>query len=150
ATKQPAMTASTVAASLDGAGGDHAMDNLSGVIVRTIRSQLIALLGNYLGAFSVAVLFGWPFTYWGHPLIPSDKALKVLDSLHPLHSLSFFYAAIAGVGLFGTGLLAGVADNWYIFNHVGQRLKNSEMLRSMVSAHNLDRVIQKIDHNLGF
>jgi site-specific recombinase len=52
--------------------------------------------------------------------------------------------------LFGSGLLAGFADNWFVFNHVGTRLKNSEVLRGYVGVHNLDRVISVIDHNLGF
>ncbi|MGZ3722607.1 MAG: site-specific recombinase, partial [Bdellovibrionales bacterium] len=53
-------------------------------------------------------------------------------------------------GLFLSGLLAGFADNWFVFNHVGPRLKNSDVLKRFVSAHNLDRVIHSIDHNLGF
>lgn len=79
-----------------------------------------------------------------------DKAWHTIDSLHPLKTLSFWYAAVAGLGLFLSGLLAGFADNWFIFNNVGFRLRQSEVLKKIVGPHNLDRAIQAIDHNLGF
>ena len=151
ATKQPAMTASTLASSLDGAGNSHqAMQNLSEVIVRTIRSQMVALFGNFVIAFPMAVVICLPFNLLGHPIMSVEKAGSIVESLHPWHSLSFFYAAVAGVGLCLSGLIAGFADNWFVFNHVGSRLKNSVLLGRMVGVHNLDRAIHKIDHNLGF
>jgi site-specific recombinase len=150
ATKQPAMTASTLAASLDEAtSSEQAMDQLADVIVCTIRTQLVALAGNFLVAFPVAVLLTLPFTLIHFPLMNHEKALSVIASLHPFKSLSFFYAAVAGVGLCLAGLLAGFADNWFVFNHVGSRLINSPVLRRFVSEHNLDRSIHTIDHNLG-
>ena len=151
ATKQPAMTASTLAAALDGAANSlEAMKNLADVIVRTIRSQLIALLGNYIVAFPIAALVVFLFSLAKLPVMNDVKAQATLMSLHPWKSLSFFYAALAGVGLFASGLLAGLADNWFVFNNVGARLKNSEILRSWVGIHNLDRAIRTIDHGLGF
>ncbi|MGE0525708.1 MAG: hypothetical protein AB7G93_16995 [Bdellovibrionales bacterium] len=151
ATKQPAMTASTLASSLDVAKtSSDAMDNLSEVIIRTIRSQLGALLGNYTMAFPVAALVSWALYRAGIPLMSPEKAASMLKSLHPFQSLSFFYAAIAGVGLFLSGLLAGAADNWFIFNNVGLRLKQSLFLRRLVGPQNLDRAILTIDQNLGF
>ncbi|MBX3021775.1 MAG: hypothetical protein KF799_08880 [Bdellovibrionales bacterium] len=150
ATKQPAMTASTLAASLDEATASHsAMEGLAEVIVRTIRSQLIAMFGNVFAAIPVAILLCAPLVYLNHPLLSQEKALSTLASFHPFKSLSFLYAAQAGVLLFVSGLLAGFADNWFVFNHVGSRLRQSELLKKMVGAPNLDRAIQVIDHNLG-
>ncbi len=151
ATKQPAMTASTLASSLDQAANSHqAMQNLCEVIVCTIRSQMIALLGNYLIAFPMAIFICLPFNSFKMPIMSHEKAWTLIESLHPWHSLAFFYAAVAGVGLCGAGLIAGFADNWFVFNRVGSRLKNSSLLRRFVSTRNLDRVIHYIDHNLGF
>ncbi len=151
ATKQPAMTASALASALDEAkNSDQAMDNLSEIIIRTIRSQLVAVLGNYLVAFPVAALVCTPFVLMNWPLMAPEKARSVIESFHPFLSLSFIYAAIAGVWLFVSGLVAGFADNWFVFNHVGARLKSSELLSRMVGPQNLDRAIQLIDHNLGF
>jgi site-specific recombinase len=164
ATKQPAMTASTLAAALDEAAGSRspalspgtdsvspaAMEGLADVIVRTVRSQMAALFGNYLIAFPTALLVFLPFTLIGFPLMSAQKATATLASLDGLRSLSFWYAALAGVCLFVSGLMAGAADNWFVFNKVGERLKHSEMLRRLVKPHKLDRAIHTIDHNLGF
>lgn len=151
ATKQPAMTASTLAASLDAASNSNeAMENLSEIIVRTIRSQLGAVFGNFFVAFPVAVLICLPFNYLGWPLMDSVKAHATVASLDGIRTLSFFYAGIAGLCLFVGGLFAGAADNWFIFNHVGERLKQSELLRRLVGPQNLDKAIHTIDHNLGF
>jgi len=151
ATKQPAMTASTLASSLDAASNSNeAMENLSEIIVRTVRSQLGAVFGNYLVAFPVAVLLCVPFNLIGWPLMDPIKAHGTIASLDGLRTLSFFYAGIAGVCLFVSGLLAGFADNWFIFNSVGARLKQSALLRRLVGPNNLDKAIHSIDHNIGF
>lgn len=152
ATKQPAMTASTLAASLDDevTATHSAMEGVAEVIVRTIRSQMIAMLGNFLFAFPAAVLICWPLTHLGYPLLTPEKARHTLEGLHAFQSLSWMYAAMAGVMLFLSGLIAGFADNWFIFNHVGARLRHSELLKRGVGEQNLDRAIQTIDHNLGF
>jgi site-specific recombinase len=151
ATKQPAMTASTLASSMDDAKNSHqALESLAEVIIRTIRSQMIALLGNFLIALPVAALIALPFALKFHPIMGDEKAWAMLRALHPVKSLSFLYAAMAGVGLFASGLIAGFADNWFVFNHVGSRLKHSEVLRRFVSSANLDHTIHLIDHNIGF
>lgn len=151
ATKQPAMTASTLAQALDEAtNSKQAMDNLSEVLIRTSRSQFAALLGNYMVAFPAAVFFCLPFYISHHDLMNPDKAHHVIESLHPYKSLSLWYAGVAGIGLFVSGLLAGFADNWFVFNNVGYRLRQSDLLRRIVGPHNLDRAINSIDRNLGF
>ncbi len=151
ATKQPAMTASTLAATLDESAHGHSqIEGVAEVIVRTVRSQMVALWGNFVVAFPVAVILCWVLLELGWPLMTPGKAQATLDSLHGLKSLSFAYAALAGVCLFASGLLAGFADNWFVFNKVGSRLKQSALLPRLVGSGNLDRAIHTIDHNLGF
>ena len=151
ATKQPAMTASTLAASLDqGAASNEGLQNLAEVIVRTLRSQIAALVGNFSVAFPVAVLVCWPLAHFGHPLMDAHKSELTLMSLDGTKSLSFVYATIAGFCLCFSGILAGIADNWFVFNHVGERLRQSELLRKMVGPQGLERTIHSITHNLGF
>lgn len=150
ATKQPAMTAATLAHALDEATtSKEAMNNLSEVIIRTSRSQFAALLGNYLIAFPAAIFFCLPFELTRHDLMSPDKAWKVINSLHPWLTLSFWYAAVAGIGLFLSGLLAGFANNWFVFNSVGFRLRQSDILKRIVGPHNLDKAIRSIDENIG-
>lgn len=124
ATKQPAMTASTLAAAMDGAeNSEESLKNLLEAIVRTLRTQIAALLGNYLFAFPIAVLLVFPFLVGEQPIIGFEKAHHMIEDLHPFYSLSFFYAAVAGVCLFLSGLISGLADNWFDFNKIGDRLE---------------------------
>jgi site-specific recombinase len=151
ASKQPAMTASRIAAALDAAtSSEEAMLNLCEMIVRLIRSQMIALMGNYLIAFPVALAICAPFVTFHLPLIPHLKAEHLFHDLHPWHSLSLWYAAVAGVCLFVSGIIAGGADNWFVFNRVGKRLQNARLLKSYVAPHNLSRAITYIENNIGF
>jgi site-specific recombinase len=151
ASKQPAMTASRIAAALDEAkSSEQAMFNLCEMIVRTIRSQLIALLGNFLIAFPVALAICLPFASLHFPLIPHAKAEHLLADLHPWKSLSLWYAAVAGVCLFLSGIFAGAANNWFIFNHVGKRLESSYMLKKFFPVYRLKKVISVIERNIGF
>lgn len=150
ATKQPAMTASKIAAALDaGTSSAQAMMNLADLVVKTIRSQLVAVLGNYLIAFPTACLVSLPFIYLGIPLISNHKAHALLDSLDPFTSLSFWYAAVAGVCLFVSGVLGGMANNWFVFNEIGKRLRSSSFLGFFTDAQKLDYMVQKVDHNIG-
>ncbi len=124
ATKQPAMTASTLAAAMDNAASsESALKNLEDVIIRTLRTQIAALLGNYLFAFPFAVLIVFPLLVADHPFIGFEKAHHILMDHHPVWSLSFMYAAIAGVCLFLSGLISGLADNWFDYNQIAIRLQ---------------------------
>ncbi len=60
ATKQPAMTAAAIASSIDAADSkSKEMNQLITVISNSIRSQIVAILGNVTFAIPVAMLIGW-------------------------------------------------------------------------------------------
>lgn len=150
ATKQPAMTASFLAQALDTAkNSSAALQNLCEVIVRTVRTQLIALVGNFLVAFPVGLGICYGLLQIGLPLMSPEKANHSLESLHPFYSLSFLYAAIAGVCLFISGLIAGFSSNWFHFNKVGSRLKQSPLFAWFLKGGNYDSAIQSVENNIG-
>lgn len=126
ATKQPAMTASTIAAELKDVDETEAsLQKVTATIVRLLRTQMAALLGNYLFAFPLAILLVFPFLVAEHPLAGFDKAKILVEDLHPFWSPSFLYAAIAGVCLFSAGLTSGLADNWFSYQQIGERLRRN-------------------------
>jgi site-specific recombinase len=126
ATKQPAMTASTIAGELGSVDEtEESFVKVTGTIVRLLRTQIAALLGNYIFAFPLAILLVFPFLVAEHPLAGFDKAKILVEDLHPFWSLSFIYAAIAGVCLFMAGLVAGLADNWFSYQRIAFRLRHS-------------------------
>ena len=63
------------------------------------------------------------------PLMTHMKATKLLHDLNPFTSLALPHAAIAGVCLFLSGLIAGYFDNMAVYRKVGPRLKAHPQLK---------------------
>ncbi len=125
ATKQPAMTASTIAGELGNVDEtEESFAKVTSTIVRLLRTQIAALLGNYIFAFPIAIFLVFPFLFLEHPVADFEKAKLLVADLHPFWSLSFIYAATAGVCLFLAGLVAGLADNWFSYQRIAFRLRH--------------------------
>lgn len=151
ATKQPAMTAAAIAASIDDSDGKNRnMDNLVSIIAQTVRSQTIAILGNVSLAVPTAMLIGALFyLIGGEHFVSVEKAGKLLAEIDPLHSGALFYAGIAGVCLFLSGLIAGYHDNMAIYNKIPQRLRALGWLQFLLGEARLERVVRYVENNLG-
>jgi len=127
ATKQPAMTASSLAQTVSedwngGAGGD-----LSGVLekCRQIwRSQWVAILGNVVVAFPMA----WLLSALLSDPLSAERAGQILHELDPLASWALFHAALAGVGLFLSGMFSGYVDNLSAYYDLPDRLRHARWL----------------------
>jgi site-specific recombinase len=151
ATKQPAMTAAAIAASIDESGGKaREMEGLSSLIAQTMRSQLVAIFGNVALAVPIAMLIALGFSaLGGTQFVSPEKSLKLLAEVDPLHSGALFYAAIAGVCLFLSGLIAGYHDNLAVYNNIPQRLRSLSWLRRLLGEARLDRMAAYVENNLG-
>jgi site-specific recombinase len=159
ATKQPAMTANAIAASIqdedidDGNGGAHGqrgLDNLTTLIARTSSSQLAAIVGNLAVTvpMAIAIALGWQFLF-GVPFIDSAKASLMLREIDPFSSGAFFFAMNAGFCLFLSGLIAGYYDNAATYNKIPQRLLQLQWPRRLFGAARMARFADYIDRNLG-
>ncbi|WP_410567935.1 site-specific recombinase [Acinetobacter sp. H1(2024)] len=152
ATKQPAMTAAALAATVQQRKGSKTAQiaELAALIINIIRTQFIAILGNISIAIPTAALitFAWQF-YLDEPLLTHTKATYLLHSLNPFTSLAVPHAAIAGVCLFLSGLIAGYFDNMAVYRKVGPRLKAHRRLRSLFGQERLNRFAEYIERNLG-
>ncbi|MBC9230445.1 site-specific recombinase [bacterium SPL81] len=152
ATKQPAMTAAALASTVQQQKGSKTAQiaELAALIINIIRTQFIAILGNISIAIPTAALitFLWQYNL-GEPLLNHAKSAAVLHSLNPFTSLAVPHAAIAGVCLFLSGLLAGYFDNLAIYRKVGPRLKQHRRLKSLMGQQRLDKFATYIETNLG-
>lgn len=151
ATKQPAMTAAAIAASIDDSDGkNRSMENLVTIIAQTIRSQTIAIIGNVSLAVPTAMLIAGLFYFiGGEHFVSVEKAEKLLAEIDPFHSGALFYAGIAGVCLFLSGLIAGYHDNMSIYNKIPQRLRALRWLQILLGEARLERVVRYVENNLG-
>lgn len=152
ATKQPAMTAAAIASTIsDGSGKkSHQLTKLSELVVDILRTQFIAIMGNIMLAVPVALIisFVW-LNYSGAPMINSDKAAHLLHDLDPFRSLALPHAAIAGVYLFLSGLIAGYYDNLAVYNQIGARIRRHWLLQRLMPRSWLQRLGGFIEANLG-
>ncbi len=151
ATKQPAMTAAAIAASIDATDSkSKEMDNLIAMIANTMRSQIIAIFGNVVLAVPVAMSIAWAIFYFmGQHMVTPEKAHHILLDIDPVHTGALFYAAIAGVCLFLSGLIAGYHDNLSVYNNIPQRLRALKGLQKLLGVARLDRVAHYVENNLG-
>ncbi|MCW5627118.1 MAG: recombinase, partial [Burkholderiales bacterium] len=151
ATKQPAMTAARIAATLEHApGAKPDLAALVELIVRVSRSQFIAVVGNIALAFPLAYLLAWAlFLSTDVHIASADKAHSMLHDVHPWKSLALFHAAIAGVYLFLSGLISGYYDNLAIFNRIPERLAQLPWLRRLLGETRAGRLANYIEHTLG-
>lgn len=122
ATKQPAMTAAAIAATLQETRARE-MGRLVDLAQNVVRTQFVAVLGNVALALPVAVLIGllWPQLF-DTTVAPVAKVARMVDEIDPLHTGALLYAAIAGVGLFLSGLVSGYFDNQARYDRLVQRI----------------------------
>ncbi len=122
ATKQPAMTAASIAATLEESRPKE-LERLADFAQNVVRTQFVAVLGNVGLALPVAALLAafWLFVLGQGPA-PEDKLLHMLHEVHPLASGALFFAAVAGIGLFLSGLVSGYFDNQARYHQLGPRI----------------------------
>lgn len=152
ATKQPAMTAAAIAATIsDGsAKATKQLSKLAELVVDIMRTQFIAIIGNISVAMPVALLVAYFWgVYYGTPMIDTKMAGYLLHDLDPLRSLSLPHAGLAGVFLFLAGLISGYYDNLATHNQIGERLKRHPLLIKTLSASWREKFANFTEANLG-
>ena len=118
ATKQPAMTAPSMARKLEGIASDVALGRFVDEVAHLLRSQMAGIIGNLM-AVAPVVLTLQGLSWWlaGRPLIGQAQADYVLHSTTLLGPTALF-AAFTGVLLFASSLIAGWVENWFVFHRL--------------------------------
>lgn len=133
ATKQPAMTASRFAAAVDGNEKDTAVNmKLAQLLVDVFRSQTIAVFGNVFVAVSLASLIAASYTWYQHqPLLDAEGVAYQLEAINP-KGATLWYAAIAGLWLFCSGIISGFFDNRCDYLNLKMRLRHHPLLKKIL------------------
>ena len=151
ATKQPAMTASTIAGVISEIRGRmRDVEKLATLVVDLLRSQFAAIAGNVLIAIPTAMLLSFAIgKVAGQPIMSAEKAHHLLRELSPIDSLALFDAATAGVCLFLGGLISGYYDNLAAYERIRERIEHAKWLRGLLGEDRLKRFAAYLDDNLG-
>jgi site-specific recombinase len=129
ATKQPSATASTLAGKLRHLEADGEVTVFVDEICLMTRTQCAAFVGNLMGLLPLGIALDCLlyFTFKTH-FISQDSARHVLHSLNPLHSLTIPAAALTGVWLWLSSLIAGWLENWVVFRRIPEALASRRRL----------------------
>lgn len=124
ATKQPAMTATFMVNALQQIRSNQQERRMLVCFVgRVFKSQMMSILGNLFLAFGTAFALAYAAREaLGWRLVEPAKALQLLQDVQPFTSLALFYAGVAGVGLFLSGVVSGYYDNKAVYEQVSERL----------------------------
>lgn len=123
ATKQPAMTAPAMAAKLKDLGNPLALDAFADEVTHLVRSQVAAVLGNVLMVFPVVLLISVTLQgISGQSMIDTQQANYVFESLTLLGPTALF-AAVTGVLLFASSIIAGWAENWFVLHRLDSAMR---------------------------
>lgn len=130
ATKQPSMTAAALANKIKQSKGTKNNLAIALEIRHIVRSQFAAVLGNIGLAVPTALLLSYAFAKInGQPFFDPDYAKHSIESLHPIRTLTLFYAAQTGVLLWLSSLVAGWFENWLAYQRVPERLARNIRIR---------------------
>jgi site-specific recombinase len=128
ATKQPSMTAAALAGALGSGGHDQSVQSgrraeIATQTARIVRSQLAAAIGNVITVSATAVAFD-QLVRWrtGQPFLNPQRAAAVLDSFHPTHSGTAWYAIVTGVILWAASLVGGWVENFAVCRRLPQAI----------------------------
>jgi len=137
ATKQPAMTAATMAKVLsDESSSDKNYKEFANLVAKLSRTQFIAFVGNVLWSFPVALVIIYGMDWFLEKNFAVAKADKLLKDLNPIESKAILHACIAGFFLFISGIISGNISNSSIFNQVPERISQSPFLNQVIGAKN--------------
>ena len=151
ATKQPAMTAPAMAeklAALHGeAAGDPqpagrdspAVEGFVDEVTHLVRSQMAGIVGNLALVIPVVLaLQALAWALFGAPLVSPRDAAHVLHSITLLGPTALF-AAFTGVLLFGSSLIAGWVENWWVYHRLTSALAHHPGLVARIGAPRAQR-----------
>ena len=148
ATKQPAMTAPAIAAKLKDFDGPASLDSFVDEVCHLVRSQAAAVLGN-VGVVvpTVVLLSAMLQALTGEPMLNARDTAYVLQSL-TLLGPSMLFAAVTGVLLFASSIIAGWVENWFVFYRLDSALRYNPAFTRRLGAQRADRWASFLRNNI--
>lgn len=137
ATKQPAMTAPAMAAKLKDIDADDStrtLEDFVDEVTHLVRSQVAAVLGNVSMVVPAVLLVNAAVVLaLGRPMINADSAHHVLESL-ALPGPTLLWAALTGVVLFASSMIAGWAENAFVLHRVDSVLRHNPRVTAVLGS----------------
>ena len=148
ATKQPAMTASTFAKAIEKKEYKKANpQKLVNLFLEVSQSQFAAVVGNVLFALIVSIAISSYFFSHESVVLYGEDVQYYIDKLQLFPAL--FFAAIAGVWLFVSGVIAGYYDNRADLLELSERYYFNPFLKKILKDEKRKKVAQYLHEHHG-
>ena len=148
ATKQPAMTASYIAESIDNDKGSN--NKPWHVFKQIIRSQFISLIGNLIIVLPLCFIIAWLINhYFNYSIFNYTESKSHMMSNHPMYSASLVYAFIAGIFLSLSGIVIGYIDNKVVYSEIPARIIKHPRMVKLYDLEKRQRIGAFAEKNLG-
>jgi site-specific recombinase len=133
------MTAPAMAAKLKDLGDPNAVNGFVDEVCHLVRSQFAAVMGNLaLVVPCVLLLSGMYRLIFGHFVMDAQHATHLLDSLN-LIGPSTLFAALTGVLLFASSIVAGWVENWFVLHRLDSALRYNPRITALLGVPRADR-----------
>ncbi|MBS7333631.1 site-specific recombinase [Faecalibacter bovis] len=151
ATKQPSMTAARIARALVPASGtDLNVKDFTTLFAQLCRSQLIAILGNVIAGFSIALLiFLFLDKVLGIEVLKYSKAYHYWEEVVIMDPKIFYFGGIAGIFLFISGVISGITINNQRFYNIPERIYHHPLLVKFFNANRRRSISNWFERNNG-
>ena len=148
ATKQPAVTAPTLASKMGALDTVEGLRELLLEIACLLRSQAAAVFGNLLAVIPTMAFIALAlFHSTGMPVMTPAKAHASLQALSAIGPTPL-YAALTGVLLWLASLAAGFSDNWFALRRLREALTHHRRLVHAMGAARAARCAAWIEEHL--
>ncbi len=129
ATKQPSATAPALAGKLKQIEQEHQLEQFVDEVIRIVRSQFAAAVGNLGLVIPTSLLFGAGYQYFtGHSFLTLIEAQHTIASFHPFKTLTILNASITGVLLWVSSISGGWFENWMVYNNISAAISHNRSL----------------------
>ncbi len=148
ATKQPSMTAATLAGIVRDNRGLARYSKIAEFAADICRTQLAAAFGNIITVCIGAVAFEavWAHLFKTHYL-PAASAEHVYQTLHPFTSGTAIFAAFTGVLLWMAAMIGGWCENFLVYHRIPEAIRQHPAA-ARIGAARLTRFADWLERNV--
>lgn len=132
ATKQPAMTATTMAKVLSEEDTIKNYKDFAFFISKLFRTQFVAFVGNILWVFPVALALIYGLDVLFNQNLAIEKSSTMLKDLNLFESKALFHSSIAGIYLFISGIISGNIGNNSVFYNIPKRIAKNPLIKNVL------------------
>lgn len=148
ATKQPSMTASSMAGKLHNTQDEMLLNEFVDEVTKLTRSQFAAIFGNLALVIPTALLIDLIYKFIsGHSLLSIEKANYTVHSIS-IFGPSIFYAIFTGFLLWLSSIAAGWLENWAVYRRLPEAIAKNKRLIFVFGKENTEKISHFFAHNI--